>query len=71
MEERPDLEKEQQKSKANGLFRIKAGLFLACSAGIGLLAGFGGAIAAARRQGRHLKCVVFLEGYLSSWVFCT
>jgi len=50
MEERPDLEKEQQKSKANGLFRIKAGLFLACSAGIGLLAGFGGAIAAARRQ---------------------
>ena len=51
MAERSGSGEEQQKNKGNGLFRVKAGLFLACSAGIGLLAGFGGAIATTRRQG--------------------
>lgn len=50
MAERSGSGEEQQKNKGNGLFRVKAGLFLACSAGIGLLAGFGGAIATTRRQ---------------------
>lgn len=50
MDERSYSIEEQQKNKGNGLFRVKAGLFLACSAGIGLLAGFGGAIATTRRQ---------------------
>ena len=61
MEEKSFSTEEQVKNKGNGLFRVKAGLFLACSAGIGLLAGFGGAVATARRQGMEYGCLMLLK----------
>ena len=35
-------------------YRLKAGIFLAASAGIGLFAGFGGALARAKKSGNDI-----------------
>jgi hypothetical protein len=52
MDKKPEAEITQPKEKPKRKFySVKAGIFLTCSAGIGLLAGFGGAIAAAKKQG--------------------
>jgi hypothetical protein len=46
----PDVEKAAGNSSDDLSFRLKAGAFLATAAGIGMLGGFGTAVAATKRQ---------------------
>ncbi len=46
----PDVEKAAGNSRDDLSFRLKAGAFLATAAGIGMLGGFGTAVAATKRQ---------------------
>ena len=57
-------EEKKKDSSSTDFYNVKAGLFLACSAGIGLLAGFGGAVAAAKKQGIIGTSVIHITTYV-------